>query len=92
MNDFPVDVNNLTDQATRLEVAFDSRLVDVWLAVFNSQVDFGDNSQALGWFLRMAYLRGYEDALSEDQPGGLFEELGVKPPKRASTPSKRGSK
>jgi hypothetical protein len=63
-----------------LAAAFDPRLADVWLHVFTSGVDLSDAADYLACFLRMAYLRGYEDALSEAQRGLLFTSLGLAVP------------
>ncbi len=66
--------------AEDLAASFDPRLADVWLSIFTSGIDFEEESQAVAWFLRMAYLRGYSDALSEETAGQLFLDLGVEPP------------
>lgn len=75
-------------QQEALELAFDPRLADVWAAIFQcqqSQVEASELPEHIGWFLRMAYLKGYEDALSEPDPGSLFRNLGAKPPMRRTT-------
>lgn len=95
MSDFSHEPASMSDQAALLSLAFDPRLADVWLAVFGSGEVSLETNEALGWFLRMAYLRGYEDALTEDRPGKLFSELGAKPPRRFSrgaSPTRGGSK
>lgn len=72
----------------RLSTAFDPRLADVWLFLFGSDPDLVEQAgERLGWFLRMAYLRGYEDALREPRRGELYRRLGVPiPPRRAGSP------
>lgn len=68
----------------QLSAEFDPRLADVWLTVFASEVDITSIDQQLGWFLRMAYLRGYEDALLEPVKGQLYRKLGIKVPDAVS--------
>lgn len=75
--------------ANKLEAAFDPRLADVWLAVFQSDVTPADLPPHFGWFLRMAYLQGYEDALSEPDSDGLYKSLGVRPPRRSGPRARR---
>lgn len=64
----------------RLTAEFDPRLADIWLTVFASGTDIEPVKEQLGWFLRMAYLRGYEDALTEPTKGQLYRSLGLEPP------------
>lgn len=64
----------------RLASELDPRLADVWSCVFN--VDSETTLEQLGWFLRMAYLNGYEDGLTEVRRGALFEDLGLAVPRR----------
>lgn len=77
-------------ESDRLSAEFDPRLADVWLTVFASEADTASIKQELGWFLRMAYLRGYEDALTEPVKGQLYRRLGVKAPDVVT--SKRGGR
>jgi len=72
------------DRAQLLEAEFDPRLADVWASIFASDTDTKDFEESLSWFLRMAYLRGYEDALTEEEQGCLFKSLGMAPPRRPS--------
>jgi hypothetical protein len=65
-----------------LASAFDLRLADVWLQVFRSGIDVSDLSEYVACFLRMAYLRGYEDGLCEEERGSLFSSLGLPVPRR----------
>src|SRR5688500_10283335 len=76
-------------EGDKLSAEYDPRLADVWLAVFTSEVDFAPIKEQLGWFLRMAYLRGYEDALEEPIKGQLYRRLGVKAP---SAPDRKGGR
>ncbi len=76
---FTSEQDDLTE-SDRLTAEFDPRLADVWLTVFASDADIASIKQELGWFLRMAYLRGYEDALTEPIKGHLYRKLGVKAP------------
>jgi hypothetical protein len=66
-------------EACRLATTIDPRLADVWATLFGSQlVDAELGAEALveqvGWFLRMAYLRGYSDGLGPEA-GSLYREL-----------------
>lgn len=76
------------DHSTELMVEFDPRLADVWLAIIETGVD-RELGEKLGWFLRMAYLRGYEDAFSEPQRGSLYRNLGLPVPKRRPAESRK---
>lgn len=72
-----------------LEAELDPRLADVWLSVFENWP--GELPEELAWFLRMAYVQGYGDALSEQQPGKLLSNLGIPLPARSKSfrPSSR---
>ena len=72
-------------RAERLAAEIDPRLADVWLAVLTSAPGCVVSPEQLAWLLRMAYLAGYSDALSEPQRGLLFRALG------AAVPGGRGS-
>jgi hypothetical protein len=75
----------------QLRATFDPRLADVWLQVFSSGVDLAQAEGYLACFLRMAYLRGYEDGLCESQRGSLFTSLGMAvPPRRTHTRDGKG--
>lgn len=68
-----------SEASIRLAAEFDPRLADVWLFMFGSDEELAEQGgERLGWFLRMAYLRGYEDALTEPRPGDLYRRLGIK--------------
>jgi hypothetical protein len=75
----------------RLAAEFDPRLADVWLQVFASGADLSEAAEFVACFLRMAYLRGYEDGLCEAQRGSLFSSLGLAVPPRR-TESRRDRK
>lgn len=83
--------------ASRLSSEFDSRLADVWLFLFGThEALLEEGAEEIGWFLRMAYLRGYEDALSEPRRGDLYRSLGLPAPpprdeNRAATLEKGGA-
>lgn len=71
------DPSTVADPGVRLSAEFDSRLADVWLLLFRGHADLADEAgERLGWFLRMAYLRGYEDAQAETVKGDLYRSLG----------------
>lgn len=70
------------ETAVKLMLEFDPRLAEVWLAVLESDLDLEEIGEKLAWFLRMSYLQGYRDALSEPERGLLFRRLGVPVPAR----------
>lgn len=77
--------------SARLASEFDPRLAEVWLEVFQTGTDFSGVEDQLACFLRMAYLRGYSDALWEPVRGSLFHRLGIDvPPRRRRSPRSRG--
>lgn len=78
------------DFDTRLALEFDPRLADVWLSIFSNELDGEELVAQLGLFLRMAYLRGYNDALSEPVRGELYRRLGVPVPPKPQRPSTKG--
>jgi hypothetical protein len=59
-------------------------LADVWSCLFS--LDSELTLEEIAWFLRMAYLNGYEDGLTEVRRGALLEQLGMSVPKRGSAP------
>lgn len=70
-----------------VETEFDPRLADVWFCMIRAGIEPGALGGMLAPFLRMAYLIGYQDALSEEERGSLFISLGLRPPRRV--PSNR---
>ena len=66
----------------RLATAIDPRLADVWTTLFAADFDAADLAEQVGWFLRMAYLRGYQDGLCEPDAGSLYTDLGMRVPPR----------
>lgn len=68
---------------SRLASELDPRLADVWSCVFS--IESEPTLEQLGWFLRMAYLNGYEDGITETTRGKLLEELGMTAPNRSTT-------
>jgi hypothetical protein len=74
----------------RLATAIDPRLAEVWTTLFAADLDAADLAEQVGWFLRMAYLRGYEDGLCEPDAGSLYTDLGVRvPPRRRVATTRR---
>jgi hypothetical protein len=67
---------------SRLASELDPRLADVWSCVFS--IESEPSLEQLGWFLRMAYLNGYEDGITETTRGKLLEELGMTAPHRST--------
>lgn len=72
--------DQILEWGARLASELDPRLADVWACVFS--IDSEPSLEQIGWFLRMAYLNGYEDGLTETRRGALFEELGLRIPLR----------
>jgi hypothetical protein len=66
----------------RLAAAIDPRLAEVWTTLFAADLDPDDLAEQVGWFLRMAYLRGYHDGLCEPDAGSLYRDLGMRVPPR----------
>lgn len=73
----------ILEWGSRLASELDPRLADVWSCVFS--IDGEPTLEQLGWFLRMAYLNGYEDGLTETTRGKLLQELGMTAPHRKPT-------
>jgi hypothetical protein len=73
----------------RLATTIDPRLAEVWTTLFAAGLDATDLSEQVGWFLRMAYLRGYHDGLCEPEPGSLYRDLGMRVPTRRRTATTR---
>lgn len=70
------------ESGMRLALAIDPRMVEVWSCLFSADLDNDDLAGQVGWFLRMAYLRGYHDGLCEPEPGSLYRDLGMRVPAR----------
>jgi len=80
------------DGGARLACAIDPRLAEVWITLFSAELSPEDLDEQVGWFLRMAYLRGYHDGLCEPEVGSLYRELGVAvPPRRSLSPRPRST-
>ena len=76
----------------RLSTVIDPRLAEVWTTLFAAGLDAEDLAEQVGWFLRMAYLRGYHDGLCEPEAGSLYRELGARvPPRRRSMTTRPGT-
>lgn len=80
----------LREREAMIALEFDPRLADVWLSVFASGLDLKAMGEQLGCFLRMAYLRGYQDGLTEPESGVLFTKLGLPVPVRQAPVKKKG--
>lgn len=70
------------ESGLRLAMAIDPRMVEVWSCLFAADLEDDELAGQLGWFLRMAYLRGYHDGLCEPEPGSLYRDLGMPVPAR----------
>ena len=75
----------------RLATTIDPRLAEVWTTLFAADLDAADLSEQVGWFLRMAYLRGYHDGLCEPDAGSLYRDLGMRVPPRRRTATRPGT-
>lgn len=67
--------------AEKAAVVLDPRLADIWASLWKDAetcVPF-DN---LGGLLRLAYLTGYHDSLSEPERGAMYRTLGLRIPQR----------
>lgn len=64
----------------RIGLEVDMRLTDVWSMLFERGDDL--DTEFIGWLLRLAYVTGYWDALSEEERGSLCHELGYPVPNR----------
>lgn len=83
------EFDDMLDFGTRLELEFDPRLADIWLSIFSMELEPDDLLRQFGSFLRMAYLRGYDDALKEPVRGELYRRLGVPVPPDPRPPRKK---
>ncbi|MEO6867864.1 MAG: hypothetical protein ABI200_07565 [Gaiellales bacterium] len=73
-----------TDALDKIGLEVDMRLTDVWSMLFERGEDL--DTEFLGWLLRLAYVTGYWDALSEGERGGLCQQLGYPVPERRAAP------
>ncbi|HEX2178202.1 MAG TPA: hypothetical protein VHL54_01600 [Actinomycetota bacterium] len=78
-----LSAGEVLEWGSRLASELDPRLADVWSCVFS--IESEPTLEQLGWFLRMAYLNGYEDGITETTRGKLLEELGMTAPNRSTT-------
>jgi hypothetical protein len=67
----------------RIGLEVDMRLTDVWSMLFERGEDL--DTEFLGWLLRLSYVTGYWDALSESERGQLCQELGYPVPDRSES-------
>lgn len=74
----------ILEWGSRLASELDPRLADVWSCVFSIEAE--PTLEQVGWFLRMAYLNGYEDGITETTRGKLLQELGMTAPGAPSSP------
>lgn len=63
----------------RLELDLDTRLLWVWCAAWEVEGWAGDQ---IAPFIRLAYVNGYRDALTEQQRGKLYVDHGETVPTR----------
>lgn len=75
----------------RLVLELDPRLADVWSCLFRLGIEGPELLEQIGWFLRMAYLQGYEDGLTEPRRGALLAGLGLEVPRRPDS-GRRGAR
>lgn len=74
-----------TDSLDKIGLEVDMRLTDVWSMLFERGEDV--DTEFLGWLLRLAYVTGYWDALSESDRGSLCKQLGYPIPERRLDPA-----
>ena len=84
--DFPATAEQ---SGVRLAMAIDPRMPEVWTCLFSSGLEPDELAGQIGWFLRMAYLRGYHDGLCEPDAGSLYRDLGMRVPPRRRTATTR---
>ncbi len=88
------------DLARAAALALDPRLAEVWQFLWSCEGAESDGAgerghaehpdrELLPVLLRMAYLRGYADALDERRPGELYRDLGVRDPFSRSPGARR---
>lgn len=70
------------ERAAAVEAAtvIDPRVADLWAALWDSPQAL--QPDVVGGLLRLAYLTGYQDALTEPVRGELFRSLGLPVPER----------
>ena len=74
-----------TDALDKIGLEVDMRLTDVWSMLFERGEEL--DTEFLGWLLRLAYVTGYWDALSEGERGSLCRQLGYPVPERRRDPA-----
>ncbi len=74
-----------TDALDKIGLEVDMRLTDVWSMLFERGEEL--DTEFLGWLLRLAYVTGYWDALSEGERGSLCRQLGYPVPERRVDPA-----
>lgn len=82
-----METDRLTSTA---ELVIDPRLAELWQLVWgcagqDEDIERTESEATLGCLLRLAYLQGYTDAAEEPEPGALWRELGVRPPRPTVT-------
>src|SRR5690606_21684753 len=73
------------DDLSRIGFEVDMRLADVWSLVFERGRDNLDD-EFLAWVLRLSYVTGYWDSLSEPERGALCTALGYPVPDGQGAP------
>jgi hypothetical protein len=74
-----------SEWSERLALELDPRLAEVWSCIFQYGLQAEETLEQLGWFLRMAYLNGYQDGLIEPDRGELLRALGLQVPGRSNS-------
>lgn len=70
------------DAAVEAATLIDPRVADLWAALWSGPDAL--EPEVVGGLLRLAYLTGYQDALTEEVRGELFRSLGLPVPDRLS--------
>ncbi len=78
--------------AEQASVVIDPRIAELWAALWEREQPCLPVDDVAG-FLRLAYLSGYHDSLSDPVRGALFRRLGLRVPRRVKQTSEgpRGS-
>lgn len=71
------------DTLDRIGLEVDMRLTDIWSMMFE-RGEHRLDTEFIGWLLRLAYVTGYWEAMTEPEEGSLCSSLGYPIPERRS--------
>lgn len=72
------------DTLERIGLEVDMRLTDIWSMLFERGTANLD-TEFVGWLLRLAYVTGYWESMTEPDPGALCHTLGYPVPERRAS-------